>query len=63
LGGRGRQIFEFKASLGYTEKPCLENQKQNKKKTKTKQKKPSPENIHDLLKLKLPLKYLHYFRE
>jgi hypothetical protein len=43
LGGRGRQISEFKASLvyisefqdskGYTEKPCLE--KQNKK-TKTK---------------------------
>jgi hypothetical protein len=33
LGGRGRQISEFKASLvsefqdsqGYTEKPCLEN--------------------------------------
>jgi hypothetical protein len=41
LGGRGRRISEFKASLvssrtasqGYTEKPCL-------KKTKTKNQKP-----------------------
>jgi hypothetical protein len=40
LGGRGRQVSEFKASLiysefqdsqGYTEKPCLKNKtKQNK---------------------------------
>jgi hypothetical protein len=39
LGGRGRQISEFKASLVYrvssrtartTEKPCLEKTKQNK---------------------------------
>jgi hypothetical protein len=40
LGGRGRQISEFKASLGlqsefqdsqgYTEKPCLENKQINK---------------------------------
>jgi hypothetical protein len=50
LGGRGRQISEFKASLvykqsefqdsqGYTEKPCVEKQNKIKKKTKTKQKK------------------------
>jgi hypothetical protein len=41
LGGRGRRISEFEASLvykvefqdsqGYTEKPYLEKQKQNKK--------------------------------
>jgi hypothetical protein len=47
LGGRGRRISEFEASLiyrefqdsqGYTEKPCLE--KQNKtKQNKTKQNK------------------------
>jgi hypothetical protein len=48
LRGRGRQISEIKARLGlnrvssrttqdYTEKPCLENQKQNKTpKNKTK---------------------------
>jgi hypothetical protein len=40
MGGRGRRISEFKASLvyksefqdsqGYTEKPCLENQKKKK---------------------------------
>jgi hypothetical protein len=43
LGGRGRRISEFKASLvykdsqGYTEKPCLEKPKQktkNQKQTK-----------------------------
>jgi hypothetical protein len=43
LGGRGRRISEFEASLiyrefqdsqGYTEKPCLEKQKTNKQKTK-----------------------------
>jgi hypothetical protein len=33
LRGRGRQISEFQDSQGYTEKPCLENQKT---KTKTK---------------------------
>jgi hypothetical protein len=31
LGGRGRQISEFKASLVYTEKPCLEKPKKIKK--------------------------------
>jgi hypothetical protein len=45
LGGRGRQIYKFKAkpglqsefqdSQGYTEKPCLEKQT-NKKKQKQK---------------------------
>jgi hypothetical protein len=34
LGGRGRQISEFKASQGYTEKPCLENKETNKETTK-----------------------------
>jgi hypothetical protein len=46
LGGRGRPISEFEASLepglqsefqdsqGYTEKPCLEKPKKKKKKTK-----------------------------
>jgi hypothetical protein len=44
LGGRGRRISEFEASLVYkvsswtAEKPCLKKQKQNKTK-KTKQKK------------------------
>jgi hypothetical protein len=42
LGGRGRQISEFKASLvyrvssrtakGYTEKPCLRKKKKKKEK-------------------------------
>jgi hypothetical protein len=38
LGGRGRQICKFKASLvefqdsqGYTEKPCLEKKKKDNK--------------------------------
>jgi hypothetical protein len=31
LGGRGKQISEFKASLVYTEKPCLEKNKQKKR--------------------------------
>jgi hypothetical protein len=30
LGGRGRWISEFKASLVYTEKSCLEKTKQKK---------------------------------
>jgi hypothetical protein len=37
VGGRGREIFEFKASLGYTEKLCLkkpEIKKTNKQKLK-----------------------------
>jgi len=41
LGGRGRQISEFKDSQGYTEKPCLEK---NKKKNKKKQEKKGGEN-------------------
>jgi hypothetical protein len=32
LGGRGRWISEFKASLGYTEKFCLETNKTKKTK-------------------------------
>jgi hypothetical protein len=45
LGGRGRRISEFEASLvysefqdsqGYTEKPCLEKPKKEKKKEKKK---------------------------
>jgi hypothetical protein len=48
LGGRGRQISEVKTSLvykveldsqGYTEKPCLEKNKQTKTKQNKKQKK------------------------
>jgi hypothetical protein len=48
LGGRGRRISEFKASLVYrvssrtaraTEKLCLEKPNQNKTKQKTKQNK------------------------
>jgi hypothetical protein len=34
LGGRGRQISEFEASQGYTEKPCLEKNKKQKTKGK-----------------------------
>jgi hypothetical protein len=36
LGGRGRQISEFKDSQGYTEKPCLEKNKKKNKKNKKK---------------------------
>jgi hypothetical protein len=48
LGGRGRQISEFKTSLVYkvssstaraTEKPCLKNKQTNKQKTPTRMKK------------------------
>jgi hypothetical protein len=33
-GGRGRRISEFKASLVYIEKPCLEKTKKKKEKKK-----------------------------
>jgi hypothetical protein len=47
--GRGRQIFEFKASLVLrtartTEKHCLEKQKKNKIKQKTNQSVKQPNN-------------------
>jgi hypothetical protein len=38
LGGRGRRISEFEASLGYIDKPRLEKQTKTKKQNKTKQK-------------------------
>jgi hypothetical protein len=54
LGGRGRRISEFWASLGlqselqdsqgYTEKPCLKKKKKNQKK-KEKKKKKKKKNI------------------
>jgi hypothetical protein len=34
LGGKDRQISEFKVSQGYTEKPCLEKPKEKEKKKK-----------------------------
>jgi hypothetical protein len=34
LGVRGRLISEFKASQGYTEKPCLKKKKKKRKKRK-----------------------------
>jgi hypothetical protein len=41
LGGRGRWISEFEASLVYTEKPCLKkNQKNKTKQSKTKEPEP-----------------------
>jgi hypothetical protein len=36
LGGRDRRISEFKASLDYTEKPCLEKKTTTTKKPRTK---------------------------
>jgi Sec-independent protein translocase protein TatA len=62
LGGRGRWISEFQASLvylqselqdsqSYTEKPCLEKQKQ--KKQKTKNKKPNKQKKINELKKKI----------
>jgi hypothetical protein len=52
LGGRGRWISEFKASLvyrvprhqSYTEKPCLKNQKKKKKKKKKEKKRKEKKN-------------------
>jgi hypothetical protein len=61
LGGRGRRISEFEASLsefqdsqGYTEKPCLEKSKKKKKK-KEKKKKQSPDGINLFSKMQLPV--------
>jgi hypothetical protein len=44
LGGRGRQISEFEASQGYTEKPCLEKKKRKEKKRKEKKRKEKKQN-------------------
>ena len=38
LGGSGRRISEFEASLGYTEKPCLKNKNKQTNKQANKQK-------------------------
>jgi hypothetical protein len=77
LGGRGRRISEFEASLGlqsefqdsqgYTEKPCLkQTNKQTKTKTKkkTKKKKKRKERKKGRKKefpAQLPEKYLNRF--
>jgi hypothetical protein len=50
LGGRGRWITEFKASLGYIKKTCLEKQ------NKTKQNKTKQNKTKKLLDLPLFLK-------
>jgi hypothetical protein len=55
LGGRGKQIYEFKASLvynvsefqdsqGYTEKPCLNKRQTNKQTNKQKHKQKQKQN-------------------
>jgi hypothetical protein len=63
LGGRGRRISEFEASLvyssefqdsqAYTEKPCLETNKQTNKKQKRKEKKKNPIKSREIYSIEL----------
>jgi hypothetical protein len=67
LGGRGRRISEFEASLvyrvsskdieGYTEKPCLEEKKKKRKEKKRKRKQQQKPNQTKQNILCLPCSY------